>query len=165
MTVLALDLGTTTGFAIKPASGVIVSGTWSLKPGKHEGAGMRYFRFDEYLTKLHVANKFKRIGFELVRRHLGTQAAHIYGGLKGTLEKWSVTYGVPCEPIPVGSIKLFWTGNGAADKDRMIAKAVQLGFSPVDDNEADALAILHLMSSENYAELVKPKPKKKRVKR
>ena len=34
------------------------------------------------------------------------------------------------------------TGKGNANKDAIIAAARARGFSPVDDNEADAIAIL-----------------------
>ncbi|GHT98694.1 hypothetical protein FACS1894126_4420 [Alphaproteobacteria bacterium] len=51
---------------------------------------------------------------------------------------------VKCTGIPVGTIKKFATGKGNASKEEMIAFAKSQGFTPVDDNEADALAILLL---------------------
>ena len=42
---LALDLGTTTGWALCSRDGPINSGTVSLRPGRFEGGGMRYLRF------------------------------------------------------------------------------------------------------------------------
>jgi Holliday junction resolvasome RuvABC endonuclease subunit len=44
--------------------------------------------------------------------------------------------------VPVGTIKRHATGRGNADKDAVIAAVRALGFDPVDDNEADALALL-----------------------
>ena len=44
--------------------------------------------------------------------------------------------------VPVGTIKKFLTGQGNANKPAMIAAAQTRGFSPADDNEADAIAIL-----------------------
>jgi Holliday junction resolvasome RuvABC endonuclease subunit len=52
--------------------------------------------------------------------------------------------GVKCTGVPVGTIKKFATGRGNASKEEMIAAAKSRGFEPVDDNEADALAILFL---------------------
>lgn len=144
MTILALDLGTTTGFAWSPAAGTIISGTWSLKPGKYDGAGMRGVKFIGHLDELHDGTPITRVAFEAVRRHIGTDAAHVYGGLMLVLQSWCETFSVPYEGVPVGTIKKFWTGKGNAKKDAMIAEAFKRGFAPVDDNEADALALLHL---------------------
>jgi Holliday junction resolvasome RuvABC endonuclease subunit len=51
--------------------------------------------------------------------------------------------GIPYQGVPVGSIKKHATGKGNASKEMMIAAAKARGFRPADDNEADALAILH----------------------
>jgi len=40
--VLALDLGTTTGWALRGYDGLITSGTVSFKPSRYDGGGMRY---------------------------------------------------------------------------------------------------------------------------
>jgi Holliday junction resolvasome RuvABC endonuclease subunit len=42
----------------------------------------------------------------------------------------------------VGTIKRYATGHGNAPKQAMIDAARKRGFSPADDNEADAIAIL-----------------------
>src|SRR5262245_59352453 len=47
--VLALDLGTTTGWAMAPPEGGIVSGTVSFRPSRYDGGGMRYLRFRAWL--------------------------------------------------------------------------------------------------------------------
>ena len=44
--------------------------------------------------------------------------------------------------MPVATIKRFATGRGNADKAAMIAAIQARGFTPADDNEADAIAIL-----------------------
>ena len=49
---------------------------------------------------------------------------------------------IPYSGVPVGTIKRHATGKGNAPKEAMIAAARGRGFSPVDDNEADAIAIL-----------------------
>jgi ribose transport system ATP-binding protein len=59
-----------------------------------------------------------------------------------TLTAWAELRGVPYEGVPVGTIKRHATGKGNADKDAMIAAARARGFSPADDNEADAIALL-----------------------
>lgn len=141
--ILALDLGTTTGFAWSAAKGSIVSGTWNLRPAKYEGGGMRFLRFRGELNLMHASAPIDQVVFEAVRRHIGTDAAHVYGGLMGELSSWCEERKIPYEGVAVGTIKLFWTGKGNAPKEMMIAEARKRGYEPTDDNEADAIAILH----------------------
>ncbi len=142
-TILALDLGTTTGWALRDADGLITSGTVSLRPGRFDGGGMRYLRFTSWLTEIdQLSGPIAAIWFEEVRRHAGTDAAHVYGGLMATLTAWAELRGVPYEGVPVGTIKRHAAGKGNADKAAMVAAIRARGFSPTDDNEADAIAIL-----------------------
>jgi len=141
--VLALDLGTTTGWALQTADGLITSGTVSFRPSRYDGGGMRYLRFRNWLDQLgREAGPITAIHFEEVRRHVGTDAAHVYGGLLATLTAWAETAGIAYQGVPVGTIKRHATGKGNADKSTMMAAARARGFSPTDDNEADAIAIL-----------------------
>jgi hypothetical protein len=141
--VLALDLGTTTGWALRRHDGGITSGTISFKPTRFEGGGMRYLRFRGWLTEVAaLSGGLARIVFEEVRAHAGTDAAHIYGGFLAHLSAWSEERGVPYEGVPVGTIKAFVTGKGNANKAAMIAAVEARGFRPADDNEADAIALL-----------------------
>ena len=77
-----------------------------------------------------------------MRRHAGTDAAHVYGGLIATLTAWCELRGMPYQGVPVGTIKRHATGKGNANKQTMIAAMRARGFEPADDNEADAIAIL-----------------------
>lgn len=43
----------------------------------------------------------------------------------------------------MGTIKKYATGKGNASKDQMIAAIQARDHTPADDNEADALALLH----------------------
>ena len=142
--ILALDLGTTMGWALQ-RDGLTLSGTVDLKPRRFEGGGMRYLRFAGWLQEVAGDRESPpgAIYFEEVRRHAATDAAHIYGGLMATLTAWCEQRGVPYQGVPVGTIKKHATGKGNASKDMMIAAARGRGFDPRDDNEADALAILH----------------------
>ena len=142
-TLLALDLGTTTGWALHGSDGLITSGTASFRNGRFDGGGMRYLRFTNWLGEFErLSGPISAIWFEEVRRHAGTDAAHVYGGLMATLTAWAELRSVPYEGVPVGTIKRFATGKGNANKGAMIAAAQARGFSPADDNEADAIAIL-----------------------
>lgn len=141
--VLALDLGTTTGWAVRSRDDRITSGTITFKSSRFEGGGMRYLRFHGWLREiLDLAGPIDRIVFEEVRRHMGTDAAHVFGGLLATLTSWAELNSIPYEGVPVGTIKRFATGRGNADKAAVIAAMRSRGFHPADDNEADALALL-----------------------
>lgn len=145
--ILSLDLGTTTGWALRSRDGSIVSGSQSFKPQRFEGGGMRYLRFNRWLSEIvspgRSANLVDHIVFEEVRRHVATDAAHAYGGFLSHLEVFGETRQIPYEGVPVGTIKKHATGKGNANKLLMIAAMQGLGYSPADDNEADALALLH----------------------
>lgn len=143
-TILALDLGTTTGWALRSAEGLITSGTASFRNGRFDGGGMRYLRFTNWLAEISkLSGPIAAIWFEEVRRHAGTDAAHVFGGLMASLTSWAELRGIPYQGVPVGTIKKHATGKGNAPKQAMIDAARNRGFSPADDNEADAIAILH----------------------
>lgn len=104
---------------------------------------MRYLRFRAWLDDL-IGNtpELSAIYFEEVRRHIGTDAAHIYGGLLATLTSWCEQRSIAYQGVPVGTIKKFIAGKGNADKHAVISAVRLRGYSPADDNEADAIAIL-----------------------
>ena len=142
--ILALDLGTTTGWALRPTGGPIAHGWISLKGGRYEGGGMRYLRFSRWLHEIYgTAGDINAVYFEEVRRHASTDAAHVYGGLMATLTAWCESRNIPYQGVPVGTIKKHATGKGNAGKDDMLAAMQALGHPVTDDNEADALALLH----------------------
>jgi Holliday junction resolvasome RuvABC endonuclease subunit len=66
-----------------------------------------------------------------------------YGGARLHLTAWAEMNKIPYAGVPVGTIKRHATGNGNANKEAVIAAVRALGFDPADDNEADALALLH----------------------
>ena len=93
------------------------------------------------------------IGEELIKVIWGPQqiplplpeALRLSDALAGSLR---ARVGADADDVPVvmlspGEVKKFATGKGNADKAAMIAAARARGFSPADDNEADAIAILH----------------------
>lgn len=159
-TILALDLGTTTGFACgKP--GAVISATWNLAPGRFDGGGMRFVKFRARLFELHKSVGFDIVYFEEVRRHVGTTAAHVYGGLMAILTEWCEARAIPYQGVPVGTIKKFATvsksspqGKGNADKAAMIAAVRGWGYEPSGDDEADAIALFHY----GAVELGAPRP-------
>ena len=158
LVILALDLGTTTGWALRSANGPVAHGFVSFKSQRFEGGGMRYLRFGRWLADMLALSGQKSgsqtgsqtnltgigaVYFEEVRRHLGVDAAHVYGGLLATLTAWCEHHQIPYQGVPVGTIKRHATGKGNAGKAGVIAAMKALGHPVTDDNEADALALLH----------------------
>jgi Holliday junction resolvasome RuvABC endonuclease subunit len=146
---LALDLGTTTGWALSLPDRRVTHGYVNFKPQRFEGGGMRYLRFrrwlDELLTTVAPSSSLQGLGavyFEEVRRHLGVDAAHAYGGFLATLTSWCELQKIPYQGVPVGTIKRHVTGKGNAGKSEMVSAVRARGYLVADDNEADALAVL-----------------------
>ena len=141
--ILALDLGTTTGWAVRNDRCRILSGTADFRPSRFEGGGMRYLRFGKWLEQtLEVTGGIDAVYYEAVRRHLGTDAGHVYGGLLATLTAWCEAQSIPYSGVPVGTWKRHACGKGNVDKQAVIDAIRMRGFEPADDNEADAIAIL-----------------------
>jgi Holliday junction resolvasome RuvABC endonuclease subunit len=141
--ILALDLGTTTGFAIAGADGGITSGTAEFRLDRWQSGGMRFLRFKHWLTEIkNQAGGLDLVVYEQVRNHAGIDSGHAYGGWLAILTAWCEHHGIAYQGVPVGTIKRFIAGKGNADKAAVIAAVRKRGFHPADDNEADALAIL-----------------------
>jgi len=141
--ILALDLGTTTGWEFCNLRGRILSGTAEFKPHRFEGGGMRYLRFERWLDEtLRLAGDVDAVYLEEVRHHTGVDAAHAYGGFLAGVTAWCEEHAIAYQGVPVGTIKRFVAGKGNADKAAVIAAVRARGFTPADDNEADAIAIL-----------------------
>ncbi len=159
MNILALDLGTTTGWAMRN-KGLKLTGTQSFKPARFDGGGMRYLRFSQWLDEL-MGNQDRIepwcICFEEVRRHLGVDAAHAYGGFLATLTSWCEARKIPYEGVPVQAIKIHVTGKGNSKKELVEAAVRKLGYKPQDNNEADACALLEWAMKKYPAEATRPR--------
>jgi Holliday junction resolvasome RuvABC endonuclease subunit len=145
MNILAIDIGTTTGWAVRSIGGSISSGVIAFKPGRFEARGMSYLRFQSWLNEMNstIEGGINCLYFEEVRRHLGVDAAHVYGGFLGQLTSWCEYKQIPYAGVPVGTIKKAITGKGNASKEKVIESINKLGHATNDHNEADALALLY----------------------
>ena len=135
---LSLDLGTKTGWATYDGE-IVISGMQELKTDRFSGGGMRFLKFKKWLNSLPSPTQ---VVYEEVRRHRGTDAAHVYGGLQAILTSWCEERVIPYSGVPVGTIKKFWTGKGNSNKAAMIHEGHNRGYTTTDDNEMDALALL-----------------------
>jgi Holliday junction resolvasome RuvABC endonuclease subunit len=93
--------------------------------------------------------RIEAVYFEEVRRHLGVDAAHVYGGFLAILSEECERRRTPYAGIPIQTIKKHATGKGNADKAAMIKAAATRwpGAVILDDNTADALCLLSLVLS------------------
>jgi Holliday junction resolvasome RuvABC endonuclease subunit len=152
MSTLALDLGTKLGWAIHFGPDDILHGTEEFKAGRFEGGGMRWLRFRKWLDEIADGHgPVEAVYFEEVRRHLGVDAAHLYGGFLSQLTAWCEKRAIPYQGIPVGTIKKSATGRGNANKEAMLEAVRALGFQPDDDNDADAIALLLFVTNQKAA--------------
>jgi hypothetical protein len=149
LNILAIDIGTKTGWALGTRDGKVKSGTESFAPGRHDTPGQRWLKFRAFLTdKARSVEGVDAVYYELVLAHArpgmatNVLAAHVYGGFEAMLQAWCELNRIPCYPVAVKTIKKHFTGNGNCKKEAIIQEAIRRGYKPVDDNHADALAIL-----------------------
>lgn len=149
-TIIGLDLGTKCGYAVLKGRKRLESAAVKLQPTK--------------ARMLHRAERWKNFGnllhtlyatwgpdcvfvYEMVRRHMGADAAHVYGGWLTKLEEFDFQLqliGAPTvfERIEVSTWKKATTGNGRASKD-LVLKTMSKRFKIKikTEDEADALGV------------------------
>ena len=145
-TIIGIDLGTHCGYAVMSVAGgqgsAMVSGAWDFTLTKYDSPALRVVRFKTALASLLALDTVSVVFYELVRRHRGVQAAHVYGALMTALMEVCNTYGVPYQSVTVQEAKKHVSGKGNASKDEVMKGVRRLGFKPVTEDEADAIAIL-----------------------
>lgn len=140
---LALDLGTTAGWALRSADGLVTSGSVWFRPSRYEGGGMRYARLRAWLERLAAdAGPIGAIYFEEVRPHVGTDGERLRRLARDADRMGRDRRRALPGRSPSASIKRHATGKGNAAKESVMAAARARGFGPADDNDADAIAIL-----------------------
>lgn len=146
--VLALDLAQTCGHALI-ANGIISSGSQCFKPSPkiHKlNPGLAFLNFHRWLRLRISDDKPLTIAFEEVYRWSSSAAAHSFNGFRAIMLEECHVHSIKTVGYSPPSIKKFWTGNGRADKEAMVAHTYMRfpDLQLADDNEADAIAILHL---------------------
>lgn len=149
--ILALDLGTKCGYAVLKGRKVLVSGQWKLRTArKDDHRAQRWRRFTANVKQLIAIHKPDLIVYERVRRHVGTTAAHVYGGFLCQLELLDFELNdagwfgkVPTIiPIEISTWKKISCKNGRATKGDIVQAAKKrFKFNPTSEDEADALMI------------------------
>lgn len=140
MTILALDIASVTGWAISPQ----LYGTWNCKTLKDESVGMKLLRFKAKLREVVELEKPELIVYERPAGAHGNSLIH-EAKMIGIVEAYCEEKGIEYKAYSAKEIKKFGTGSGSASKNLMVEKAKdRYGYMGFDDNEADALHLLHL---------------------
>lgn len=147
MNILSLDMATKTGWASNihgNRSGVI---EFALKRG--ESPGMRFLRCRAWLNEMWrlLEDHIEVIAYEQAH-HRGGAATACCVGLVTEVLAFAAEHNIETMPVHTATLKKFATGNGRASKADMIQAAKTRGWSPVDDNEADAALLLEYALSE-----------------
>jgi len=145
MKILALDLGTKTGFATRGISVHHGVADFSLRRG--DSPGMRYIYFEQWLNRM---NKMK---FELVYyeqpHHRGGSATEVLLGFVTRLQAWCAVNRIEHTAVHTSTLKKQATGYGRASKhDMMVCASLISGEMIDDDNEADAVCLLAYAEDE-----------------
>lgn len=154
--VLALDLATKTGWALLEAgreeSGVE---TFDVKP--HESRGMRFVKFNRWLDDFALAigdevrARVDLIVYEQPIAHAGGNrpaTIEIAMGFVTRVQEFCARYGIEHSAVYHSTLKKYATGRGNAKKPEMLEAVARRWRRVDDDNEADAIALLHYALDE-----------------
>jgi crossover junction endodeoxyribonuclease RuvC len=163
--ILALDLGTVTGWATD-VSGKLEYGEMDFSLQRGESPGMRYHNFNSWLRRICCPTPFNEVNTSLVdlvvyeMPHVrGGAANDVLTGMSTRVHEFCATHEsrraarpVDYEMVHSATLKKYATGKGNADKDAMVVAAKRMlfgenGVAPipsdqpcdVTDNMADAL--------------------------
>lgn len=146
MKVLALDLGTTTGWALIEG-GRVESGTALFDVRRGESPGMRYVKFNRWIEGMVPPGPMGLIAYEQAHQR-GGAATEIAAGFATRVQEFCARRAIEHVAVHTATLKKFATGYGNAGKGEVIiavnGRWARPGRPPVtDDNEADAIALLH----------------------
>lgn len=141
MNILALDCATKTGWATL-IDGHAESGVQDFTKRRGESNGMLFMNFNKWLSRACSNISLDLIIYEQAH-HRGGAATEIGVGLMTRVYEFAEKYHVEYAPVHTNTLKKATTGSGRASKqDMMDWFENTVGRKPIDDNEADARAIL-----------------------
>lgn len=152
MNVLALDLGTKTGWATRVGS-VMTSGVQVFDVKRGESPGMRYLRFNRWLdevNRLSLGRSFNLVVYEQTH-HRGGAATEVAAGFATRVQEFCAEWEIEHAAVHSATLKKFATGSGRGDKFAMTESAIArgwLGKREYDDNEVDAVCLLRYALAE-----------------
>jgi crossover junction endodeoxyribonuclease RuvC len=146
--ILTLDLATITGWAIGRHGQRPVSGSVRLTSKPHAKIGSMGAALMDHVHALWIEHEFDRVVVEApLITTKGMDRTRQALGLAGIVELWGYRRTVPVREAPASTVRKQVLGRGTFPKGEaksaVMAWAEAAGYRPQDDNEADALALLH----------------------
>ena len=138
MRILALDPATQIGFHSEETSG-----SFSLGKVKPEKLITLYLFLKETIEREKITHVVYE---EPIQGHFHATVSH--ANLEGIILLVCEMKGMKYMNYTPSAIKKFITGKGNASKEEVIEAVKKLGYEPVDDNEADAIALYLLAKLE-----------------
>lgn len=143
---VALDLGSVCGFAVKSKHGLSHGTINFKKKGKFSPRG--YHQLYMWLCEFGETAIAYGDNLEIVveKPHAGRFFApvQILFGLMGAVQVFCGEYETEPTLYSPTEIKKYWTGKGTASKEEMVAVTQKKFPSVTDHNESDAIALLYL---------------------
>lgn len=149
--ILALDMATSTGWALMDREGNVTSGVQRFDLGRGESVGMRFLRFRRWLNELLRAPGSEippqRFAVDVIAyeraHHRGGAATALCVGLSTVVLEEAARLSIETTTIATMTLKKHATGRGNAGKPDMIAAASKRWGRQIEtDDEADALCVL-----------------------
>jgi len=144
MRILAIDPGSSCGFAYRGDQGELESGTVDFALRRGESRGMQLWRFSDWLeTVMFRMGKGDLVLFEMAH-HRGGAANEVLTGMTTRIMEYAERRGAEYKGVHSGSLKKAVAGHGNADKDAMaVAVSTHLAcLKQRTDDEYDALALV-----------------------
>lgn len=142
--ILALDLGTKTGWALR-LQGRFEHGVQEFVVKRGESPGMRYVRFNRWLRETGTYATF--IAYE-APHHRGGAATEVANGFATRVQEFCAEMGAEHTAVHTATLKKWLTGSGNAKKPEMMAAVAARWCAVETDDEADAIALLHYVETE-----------------
>lgn len=150
MMIIGLDLGLTTGWAIRFPNGTIESGTYEIPEDRGESRGMRFVRWRGWFKNFIYQEAPNIVVYEQAHAR-GGAATDVLVGLTTRVQEICAERGIEYVPVHSGVLKKWATGSGAAKKAAMVAAATtRSGRTIESDDEADAY-LLVCYAAEKWA--------------
>lgn len=146
--IVAFDQATKCGVAYQLPGRQPKTELWNLTLKSYESNGMKWIRFEGKVRDFLKKIKAKAVAYELPA---GRNLKPIIHSSKmiGIIEKVATELEIEYIEFSSSQVKKFATGKGNANKEMMIEYAKKLWkFEGQDDNEADALHILHYLKTK-----------------
>lgn len=144
--ILALDLGTSCGWALATGTmPMMESGVQVFDVKRGESPGMRYLRFRRWLEDM--TRQATLVVYEQTH-HRGGAATEVAAGFATRVQEICAANGIQHTTVHSQTLKKWTTGRGNANKAAMVVAVTNRWRLVVDDNEADAIALLHYALTE-----------------